>query len=207
MEQIVDYLANGQERVSFPGREAKQIRNHPFMTQLEFFDMQEEQQKAWAGTVRKEEAKQVAEKEKTSEAMDRGKTKTTDFGSNFNGVSDKEFDQTLASADEVKDFTDELKTIDTGDLNNKLSNAQTMHALLNLQAKGSVGDPPFRERDRRAADDEEEEEEPGHPSGGYREERPRIREKRGRGVTGPDGESIPVVALKEFGRPAAKGAI
>ena len=140
--------------------------------------MLEEQQKAWADTVRKEEAKQVAEKEKTSEAMERGKTKTTDFGANFKSVSDKAIDQTLASADEVTDFTDELKTIDTEDRNKKLSNAQTMHAFLKFQAKGSVGDPPFRERDRRAADDEEEEEEPGHPSGGYREDRPMIREKK-----------------------------
>ena len=62
MEQIVNYLANGQERVRFPDREAKQIRNHPFMTQLDFFDTQEEQQKAWADQVRKQEAKQVAEK-------------------------------------------------------------------------------------------------------------------------------------------------
>ena len=59
MEQIVDYLVNGQERTNFPDREAKQVRNHPFMTQLDFFDMQEEQQKAWADTMRKQEAKQV----------------------------------------------------------------------------------------------------------------------------------------------------
>ncbi len=69
MEQIVDYLVNGQERVNFPDREAKQVRNHPFMTQLDFFDMQEEQQKAWSDTVRKKEAQEVAEKEKTSEAL------------------------------------------------------------------------------------------------------------------------------------------
>ena len=73
MEQIIDYLANGQERVRFPDREAKQIRNHPFMTQLDFFDMQEEQQKAWADQVRKQETKQVAEAEKTSEAVENGK--------------------------------------------------------------------------------------------------------------------------------------
>ena len=44
-EQIVDYLENGQERVQFPDREAKFIREHPFMTQLDFFDMQEEGKK------------------------------------------------------------------------------------------------------------------------------------------------------------------
>ena len=47
MEQIVNYLASGQERVNFPDREAKFIRNHPFMTQLDFFDMQEDQERAW----------------------------------------------------------------------------------------------------------------------------------------------------------------
>ena len=41
MEQIVNYFANGQECVRFPDREAKFIRNHPFMTQLDFFVMQE----------------------------------------------------------------------------------------------------------------------------------------------------------------------
>ena len=41
-EQIVDYLANGQERVQYPDREAKMIRNHPFMTRLDFFDVQED---------------------------------------------------------------------------------------------------------------------------------------------------------------------
>ena len=70
MEQLVDYLVNGQEHTNFPDREAKQIRNHPFMTQLDFFDTQEEQQKAWADTVRKKETQQIAEKEKTSEALE-----------------------------------------------------------------------------------------------------------------------------------------
>jgi len=73
MEQLVDYLANGQERVQFPNREAKQIRNHPFMTQVDFFDMQDEQSRAWADQVRKNEAQQAAEQEKTSEAMEREK--------------------------------------------------------------------------------------------------------------------------------------
>ncbi len=41
MEEIVSYLESGQETVGFPDRLAKLIRNHPFMTQLDFFDMQE----------------------------------------------------------------------------------------------------------------------------------------------------------------------
>ena len=47
MEEIVNYLANHQERTPFPDRLAKQIRNHPFMTQLDFFDTNEEQKRAW----------------------------------------------------------------------------------------------------------------------------------------------------------------
>ena len=45
MMQIVNYLENGQEKMTYPDREAKFIRNHPFMTQLDFFDMQEDQQR------------------------------------------------------------------------------------------------------------------------------------------------------------------
>ncbi len=47
MMQIVDYLEKGQERVRFPDREAKFIRNHPFMTQLDCFDMQDDQERKW----------------------------------------------------------------------------------------------------------------------------------------------------------------
>ena len=60
-EQIVDYLANGQEHVNFPDREAKFVRNHPFMTQLDFFDTNEEQKRAWEEQKRQEEAKQTAQ--------------------------------------------------------------------------------------------------------------------------------------------------
>ena len=45
MEQIVDYLKFGQEKMQVPDRTAKLIRNHPFMTQLDFFDMQEDQER------------------------------------------------------------------------------------------------------------------------------------------------------------------
>ena len=36
-EQILNYLTYGQENIVFPDREAKLVRNHPFMTQLDFF--------------------------------------------------------------------------------------------------------------------------------------------------------------------------
>ncbi len=47
MEQIVNYLANGQEHTKFPDREAMLIRNRAFTTQLFSSDMQEEQARAW----------------------------------------------------------------------------------------------------------------------------------------------------------------
>ena len=44
-EQIVNYINYGQETVIYPDREATLIRSHPFMTQLDFFDMQEDQER------------------------------------------------------------------------------------------------------------------------------------------------------------------
>ena len=70
MEEIVNYLANHQERTPFPDRLAKQIRNHPFMTQLDFFDTNEEQKRAWEVQKRKEELKEIATRAATSEAME-----------------------------------------------------------------------------------------------------------------------------------------
>ena len=70
MEDIVNYLANHQERMNFPDRQAKQIRNHPFMTQLDFFDTNEEQKRAWEDQKRKQEAKEIATQAGTSEAME-----------------------------------------------------------------------------------------------------------------------------------------
>ena len=61
MEQIVSYLEGGQESVAFPDRLAKQIRNHPFMTQLDFFDMQEDQERKWEEEKRQHEAVTIAE--------------------------------------------------------------------------------------------------------------------------------------------------
>ncbi len=47
LEQITNYLNYGQEDITYPDRQAKLIRNHLVMTQLDFFDMQEEQARAW----------------------------------------------------------------------------------------------------------------------------------------------------------------
>lgn len=69
--QIVNYLENGQENMTYPDREATFIRNHPFMTQLDFFDMQEDQQRAWAGEERKKEAEKAATEDGDSAAIGR----------------------------------------------------------------------------------------------------------------------------------------
>ena len=69
MMQIVNYLENGQEKMTYPDREARFIRNHPFMTQLDFFDMQEDQERAWEGEKRKKEAEQVATEAGTSASL------------------------------------------------------------------------------------------------------------------------------------------
>ena len=58
IEQIVNYLANGQEHTKFPDREAKFIRNHPFMTQLDF---------SICKKIRKEHGKTKNERKKQSE--------------------------------------------------------------------------------------------------------------------------------------------
>ena len=67
-EQIVDYLAYGQENIVYPDREAKLIREHPFMTQLDFFGMQEDQKMKWEEQTRQHEAEMIAEKTGVSAA-------------------------------------------------------------------------------------------------------------------------------------------
>ncbi len=69
MAEIVSYLSNGHEHTKFPNREETLIRNHPFMTQLCLYDMQEEQQKAWEEQVREREAQDVSKQHKQFEAI------------------------------------------------------------------------------------------------------------------------------------------
>ena len=61
MEEIVNYLANDQESTKFPDREAKFIRNHPFMTQLDFFCM------LYCKKIRKEHGKSKSDSKKQSD--------------------------------------------------------------------------------------------------------------------------------------------
>ena len=87
MEQVVDYLNFGQEKAQFPDREAKLIRNHPFMTQLDFFDMQEDQERKWEDETHNRQATRVAQMFGMSAAEVRameprtGSTRTADGGS------------------------------------------------------------------------------------------------------------------------------
>ena len=90
IEQIANYLNFGQETVRFPDREAKLIRNHPFMTQLDFFDTQEDQERKWEEEKRHHEAERVAEVFDMSTAAVRamgtqtGRTQTSDSGAQTN---------------------------------------------------------------------------------------------------------------------------
>ena len=60
MDQIVNYLMFHQEKVKFPDRTALFIRNHPFMTQLDFFDMQEAQEMQWEEQQQQHDAVEAA---------------------------------------------------------------------------------------------------------------------------------------------------
>ena len=198
MEQIVDYLVNGQERTNFPDREAKQVRNHPFMTQLDFFDMQEEQQKAWADTVRKKEAQEVAEKEKTSEALEVARNPNNKSVEAMIDTTE-DLDQSYRDADFIIDYKDELKTNLTRIRGKRESNAQTNAWGLAYQAKNPTYDGPSPSAPTQADLDEEEEEEEGRPgsSAGPR----RAKERRGQTKVGPDGERLQGQStLDGFGR-------
>ncbi len=57
-EQIVNYLEYGHDSIVFPDRLAKLVRNDPFTTQPDFFDVQDDQERKW------EEEKRQYEKRK-----------------------------------------------------------------------------------------------------------------------------------------------
>ena len=96
MDQIVNYLTYCQEKVRFPDRTARLVRNHPFMTQLDFFDMQEAQEIQWeeqqqrhaAAEAAREMGLGVAETVAEFERRDQG-VNTDDFGGD--GSEDEDF--------------------------------------------------------------------------------------------------------------------
>ena len=124
MEELVDYLANGQPRMSYPDREAKFVRNHPFMTQLDFFDMQDDQKRAWEQQARDQEAEQVAKDRKESKAL----VLARDQGAQVKIVSDKDWDDFARRANRSWDA--ESDTFNTQDKNKKELAAQTMRYAL-----------------------------------------------------------------------------
>jgi hypothetical protein len=124
MEELVDYLANGQPTTTYPDREAKFVRNHPFMTQLDFFDMQDDQKRAWEQQARDQEAEQVAKDRKESKAL----VLARDQGAQVKIVSDKEWDDFARRANRSWDA--ESDTMDTQDKNKRETAANTMRYAL-----------------------------------------------------------------------------
>ena len=124
MEELVDYLANGQPTTTYPDREAKFVRNHPFMTQLDFFDMQDDQKRAWEQQARDQEAEQVAKGRKESKAL----VLARDQGAQVKIVSDKEWDDFARRANRSWDA--ESDTMDTQDKKKKETAANTMRYAL-----------------------------------------------------------------------------
>ena len=60
MEQLVSYLMHHQQKVKFPDRTATLVRNRRFMTQLDFFDVQEAQYMQWEDQQQHHAAAQAA---------------------------------------------------------------------------------------------------------------------------------------------------
>ena len=82
----------------YPDREAKFVRNHPYMTQLDFFDMQDQQKKAWEEQVKDKEAADIADEAKQSKALVKA---TQDQGSQVETVASKTIDDMAEHADRV----------------------------------------------------------------------------------------------------------
>ena len=106
MEEIVSYLESGQEHVQFPDRLAKLIRNHPFMTQLDFFDMQEDQERKWEEEKRQHEVVNIAEQFGMSAAAVRAMgtqgTQTDRSGAGSSGSQGTQTDRPAISSSETQ---------------------------------------------------------------------------------------------------------
>ncbi len=103
MEQIVSYLESGQEHIAFPDRLAKLVRNHPFMTQLDFFDMQEDQERKWEEEKRQQEVVHIAEQFGMSAAAVRAMgTQGTQTDRTGTGSSGSQTDRPATSSSETQ---------------------------------------------------------------------------------------------------------
>ncbi len=70
MSKLSTTLVNfGQETIHYLDRKAELIINHPFVTQVDFFDMQEDQESNWEAVTRQHEAERVADETGLSAAQ------------------------------------------------------------------------------------------------------------------------------------------
>ena len=137
MEQIIDYLENGQERMKYPDREATFVRNHPYMTHFDFFEMQDEQARAWEKQKLDHEAEQIATDDKSSKAIQQTKKDSSTQDRMFDN---DEWGNTMKNAHVIWDA--ESESVNTSDRNKKDSDAQTMSFALRQQARyPSLGMP------------------------------------------------------------------
>ena len=134
-EQILNYLTYGQENVVFPDREAKLVRNHPFMTQLDFFDMQEDQKNQWEEQKRQQEIEVIAEKFGMSAASVRamgtqtGKTQTSNTQSQTNGTQNASSGTQTDGTQNTSSGTQPGKRTNTGGTQTERASSSTQHPV------------------------------------------------------------------------------
>jgi len=134
-EQILNYLTYGQENIVFPDREAKLVRNHPFMTQLDFFDMQEDQKNQWEEQKRQQEIEVIAEKFGMSAASVRamgtqtGKTQTSNTQSQTNGTQNASSGTQTDGTQNTSSGTQPGKRTNTGGTQTERASSSTQHPV------------------------------------------------------------------------------
>ncbi len=112
MAEIFHYLDNGQEHVKFPNRQATCFRNHLFISQLDFFDMKEEQHKAWEEQVWDQEAQEISKQTEQFKAMVFS-SRQRDAGAQWRGVTNDEWENSFRSTHWVYDAdSDTMQTVD-----------------------------------------------------------------------------------------------
>ena len=134
-EQILNYLTYGQENIVFPDREAKLVRNHPFMTQLDFFDMQEDQKNQWEEQKRQQEIEVIAEKFGMSAASVRamgtqtGKTQTSNAQSQTNCTQNASSGTQTNGTQNTSSGTQTGKRTNTGGTQTEMASSSTQHPV------------------------------------------------------------------------------
>ena len=137
-EQILNYLTYGQENIVFPDREAKLVRNHPFMTQLDFFDMQEDQKNQREEQKRQHEVEAIAEKFCMSAASvqamgtQTGKTRTSDAQSQTNGTQNASSGTQTHGTQNTSSGTQTGKRTNTGVTQTEMASSGTQHPVYTM---------------------------------------------------------------------------